>query len=230
MIYQNDVLILLDIVLTKARILREQFSKWEDDANLEELLFHFDKFKIDYQKLKEAIPEDFATESQLSRHYSWLERYLGEQKPQRCSSDIDNICEKDIEKFREDYIQYLMRKGIDQELKDKIFPLLQSDNCDSAVRKSFVVLTERLRKSFGQPGNVDGRELVNKVFGRGGILNNKIENEERESLRNLFDGMYGIFRNEFMHNDIEIDIVEAEGIISMINVLLKKIEKIKTKI
>lgn len=227
MIYRDKVLQLLDIVLTKARNLRVKF---DESASLKDLLSHFDKLERDYQKFEESIPEDFTTGSQLSRHYTYLKQYLREHKQQNCHNDIKDICDRDIEQFREDYLRYLIGKGVDKELNKEIFPLLQNNHCDSAVRKSFVVLTERLRSSFLQPRNVDGRVLVNNIFGKSGILSDKIEKDESESLRNLFDGMYGAFRNDVMHNDVEIDVVEAEGIISMINVLLKKIEKLKTKI
>lgn len=225
--YRDNVLILLDNILTKARIFREKF---DSNEALDELLLYFNLFEADYNCFIEAVPKDFNSNSDLKRHFYWLKRYLNQGKPSDCYSDITNICENDIEQYRNDYLKYLSEKDIDKELNDKVFVLLQTNNCDSAVRKAFVVLTERLRKIFSQPPDIDGCELVNNIFGGKGILINKIGKEERESLRNLLDGMYGTYRNKYMHNDLESNINEAEAIISMINLMIKKAIEIKDKI
>ncbi len=49
--------------------------------------------------------------------------------------------------------------------------------------------------------------------------------EERESMRNLLDGLFGVFRNVYDHRDVDPEWYEVEAVLSMINWALKRIDK-----
>jgi hypothetical protein len=48
-------------------------------------------------------------------------------------------------------------------------------------------------------------------------------------MRDLFGGMYGVFRNRFAHSDTESSWHEADAIISMVNYLLKRLPALRAE-
>jgi len=66
---------------------------------------------------------------------------------------------------------------------------------------------------------------VNQVFGQRGCLAEKTPEPERESMRNLLDGIFGVFRNLYDHRDVEPEWHEVEATLSLINWALKRIDK-----
>ena len=77
---------------------------------------------------------------------------------------------------------------------------------------------------YGIPENIDGVDLANAVFGQRGVMAGRIDDGEREEMRNLLAGMFGIFRNPYSHNEVEIEWTEVDAILSMVNWILKKLE------
>lgn len=84
---------------------------------------------------------------------------------------------------------------LDQRLRDAVTPLMQGGHYDSAVRKVFVVLTDRLRRAFGVSEQIDGDDLVNLVFGKGGNIPVALDDSKKQAMRNLISGFYGVYRN-----------------------------------
>jgi hypothetical protein len=108
---------------------------------------------------------------------------------------------------------------------DKITDLLIHLEYDSAIRKAFVILKSRLASRFNAPNNLDGTDLVNHIFGKSGSLSQHIKDNERQAMRDLLSGLYGVFRNRYGHEDIEPSWHETDAILSMINYVLKDIER-----
>ena len=115
----------------------------------------------------------------------------------------------------------------DPAIKTAIFPLLDGGHYDSAIRKVFVLLTDRIRRKFNVIEQIDGEELINKIFGGKNTLNLNIDDNTRQSLRNLLSGFYGIFRNKFAHNAIEPKQSEVKAVLEMANAILLEIELIE---
>ena len=115
----------------------------------------------------------------------------------------------------------------DAELALAISDLLAQRQLDSAIRKSFIVLKERLCKRFRVSRDLDGMELVNTIFGRNSDAVKTLRENERQAMRDLLAGMYGVFRNRFAHSDAEPMWAEADAIISMINHVLQEVSRIK---
>ncbi|OJA59343.1 hypothetical protein BGV69_09125 [Burkholderia ubonensis] len=97
---------------------------------------------------------------------------------------------------------------------------------DSAVRKVFVVMTDRLRRAFGVTESIDGEDLVNVVFGKGGKIPVALDDSQKQAMRNLISGFYGVYRNRFAHNDVEPDLAQARTIIEMANTIILDIEEL----
>jgi hypothetical protein len=88
-----------------------------------------------------------------------------------------------------------------------------------------VVLTDRLRAAFKARSDLDGRDLVNSIFGSSGLASSQIEQGEREAMRSLLDGLYGVHRNRYAHADETVGWYEAEATLSMINWTLMWLQK-----
>jgi len=114
----------------------------------------------------------------------------------------------------------------DQKLQDAVLPLIQGGHYDSAIRKAFIVLTDRLRSAFGVTDKIDGDDLINLVFGKGGKIPVALNDSKRRCYRNLVSGFYGVYRNKYAHNDIEPSLSEARAILEMCNNIIIEIEKI----
>lgn len=97
---------------------------------------------------------------------------------------------------------------------------------DSAVRKTFIVLTDRLRRAFGVADQIDGDELINLVFGKGGKIAVALDEAQKQAMRNLISGFYGVYRNDVAHNDVSIDRERARAIIEMANTIISDVETI----
>ena len=75
--------------------------------------------------------------------------------------------------------------------------------------------------------DLDGMELVNTIVGRNSDAVKTLRENERQAMRDLLAGMYGVFRNRFAHSDAEPMWAEADAIISMINHVLQEVSRIK---
>ena len=68
--------------------------------------------------------------------------------------------------------------------------------------------------------------LVNKAFGEGTLLIS--DNKERTSYRNLFSGMFTVFRNEYGHRFVDPTPEDGGAIIAFVNLLLKMLDNLKS--
>lgn len=218
----DDEIIILLRKLEKSAI--ELKSKFENNESIEKMKGRLEVFNSVYEELESKTDKELFSKSNLSRHVSFLNRYLNQDLPQNCESDINNICETDIEQFRKTYLEKRKSEYIDFELENNIKLLIESDQFDSAVRKAFLTLTERLRSKYKISKDKDGLELISLIFGKNGI--STIDIHEKESIRNLLSGLYGVFRNDFMHNLINKKKTEVSTIY-MINTVLHLLNEIE---
>ena len=192
--------------------------KFDNNDSIEILKGRLEVFNSIYEELSEKISFSEYPSSLLTRHIRFLNLYLGKKgDAEGCAGDIAEICNKDIDELKQMYLQNIKSKYIDLELEHNIKSLIETNQFDSAVRKSFLTLTERLRSKYNIPKNKDGVELINLIFGKSG--KSKINSSEKESLRDLLSGFYGVFRNDFMHTLQNKERTEI-SIIYMINTLL----------
>lgn len=203
-------------------------GKFETEVAAEELLKEAENFEVFWNNLKTILPKEIQNTGSLERHLSWMKRRLRERSPIECRSDIEDICKHDIPAIETAFREWCKSKAhFDVELAEKTIDLIARHELDSAVRKAFVILTTRLASKFEIPDNIDGSELVNRIFGKTGKVALVLNENERQSMRDLLAGLYGLFRNKYAHRDEEITWYEVEAVLPMINFVLKEIDKIK---
>src|SRR5690606_17354317 len=128
----------------------------------------------------------------------FLQYYLEQDAQESCVNDIS-----DILKFDLPHVEKTLRSRIknddsyDAEFAEKIGPLIRDQHFDSAIRRAFVILKERLVKRFDLTSNLDGNDLVNAVFGTKGVLTGHIPEQDQRAMRDLLVGLYGTFRNRY---------------------------------
>jgi hypothetical protein len=121
--------------------------------------------------------------------------------------------------------------NLDKELKERCLPILGAGNnpkhWDKAVRDAFLVLEERLRNVSGIPASEKNTSevLVNKVFGDASSL--ITDSKERTSYRNLYSGIFTVFRNKYGHRFVDPSPEDGGAIITFINLLLKMLDDLR---
>ena len=161
----------------------------------------------------------------LGRHLTFLRRYLIDNEKENCVQDVKDIVFFDLPTALRNLVANSGDdKHFDQRLKDGVMPLMNGGHYDSAIRKIFVVLTDRLRRAFGVAEEIDGDDLVNLVFGKGGKIPVALDDPKKQAFRNLISGFYGVYRNRFAHNDVEPTLAQARAIIEMANTIILDIE------
>jgi len=204
----------------------ELFNLFED-SEPDELLRHEEQLSDEADKLINISGLEWDECGNLGRHLHFLSYYLSRGNKSSCFADIRDILFSDLpEAFRNLIGKSIPESHLDQKLKDGVLPLVKGGHYDSAIRKAFIILTESLRRSFGVEEEIDGEDLVNLVFGKGGKIPVDLDDSKKQAYRNLIAGFYGVYRNKFAHNDAEASLSEVKAIIEMANNIIIEIESI----
>lgn len=198
-----------------------------EDAESSELL----RLQQELGELATRLIEDAGLEwdqcGSLGRHLKFLSYYLKRNDKEGCSADIRDILFSDLPATLRSLIAGAAdEQFLDEKLSDAVYPLLDGGHYDSAIRKSFIVLTDRLRRAFGIQAEFDGKDLINLVFGKGGKVPVALDDSKKQDLRNLISGFYGVYRNRYAHNNREANFADARSIIEMTNRILSEIETV----
>ena len=146
--------------------LRTKFQEGVDPA---ELLRDTQNLKALYEHLRDLLPESIRQASNFARHLGWMGHRLGEGSPDLCRADIDDICDHDLPELESGFRDWCAESvHYDSELVEKVSGLLIHREYDSAIRKGFVILKERLCAKFNADRSTDGVDLVNTIFGSNG--------------------------------------------------------------
>jgi len=204
---------------------RKKFHKKK--SRPDDLLLDVISIRAHYERLNEMLPDSVKNKCSAGRHISFMEIWLKKNNREACIGDIDDLCERDIAELEDMFNAWCKNpEHYDSELVEAIAELLAHRQLDSAIRKAFVVLKERLCKISGVSRELDGIDLVNKIFGKNSNIGNLGE-AERQSMRDLLAGLYGVFRNRFAHRHEEPSWAETDAIISMLNHILQELTRIK---
>ncbi len=218
LLYEYRVRDEFDRVRRLATRMKEKFERGVATA---ELLEDRDILEHACEGLLKALPADVRKVSNLLRHIGFMKYYLERGERQRTSGDFDEVAGRDLSLLEEAFKEWLSKHGhFDQEFADRISDLLYDQRLGDAIRSAFVVLTDRLRAAFSTRADLDGRDLVNSIFGGSGLAAPHLEQSEREAMRALLDGLYGVHRNRYAHGDVVVEWYEAEASLSMINWML----------
>jgi hypothetical protein len=201
-------------------------EKFERGVEASELLEDRDILEHACERLLRALPTPVSASSNIMRHIGLMKYYLERNKRERASSDFEEVAGSDLTLLEERFKEWLAKHGhFDEDFAKRIGDLLYDQRLGDALRAGFVMLTDRLRSAFALPHDVDGRDLVNAIFGAKGILAQHMDQSEREAIRNLLDGLYGVHRNRVAHADAAIQWYEAEAALTMINWTLMWLQK-----
>lgn len=221
LIYESRVRDELDRVRNYAERLKQAF---EADRSSDELRQDVENLRALYENLMAVLPEEVGR-SNMGRHLHFLDYYLQRDNKENCRGDVHDILNIDLPEIEEGFREWVKdAEHYDESLRRAVSELIARREYDSAVRKAFVILKERLIEKFGADHSLDGSELVNSIFGSSGTARGTIDPSECQAWRDLLAGLYGVFRNRFAHRDIDPTWAEADGVISMLNVVLQKLE------
>lgn len=219
---------------TAALSLRKTFLEWEahEDRREEELVNlrqgHTELVGA-VDDLVNALPDeviDTKSDGTLRRHLAWMDRFLREGSPQKCSSDIVDITERDLAAVWLAYeTWFTANSAVDDEFVRKVDRLLNIGQGDSAIRKAFAVFKSRLVASFPVSGDLDGERLAIAVFGANGSARGGVSDADCEGYLNLMKGLYALHQNETTHNDVTVDPQEAEAILMLLNSAIARLTK-----
>jgi hypothetical protein len=70
-----------------------------------------------------------------------------------------------------------------------------------------------------------GENLINKAFGKNGVLAYGKTPTEEAGIRNLFSGVYATFRNPRMHRIVKDESETVLAVITMVDMLMRIIDE-----
>lgn len=124
--------------------------------------------------------------------------------------------------------------NLDPELKKRCLPTLGAGSddpmlWDTAVRTAVVILEERIRTVAGiGDSSRTGIALVNAAFADKGTMAAAFERDaERQSYRDLYAGVVGVFRNRYAHRLVDPTPEDGGTLIVFVNLLLKMIDDLE---
>lgn len=224
LLYEYRVRDAFDRLRSYALRLRQMFDA---DRSADELLVDAENVRELYAALREILPKEVRDTSNLGRHLNFMTDFLRKGQPSRCRQDVEEILNLDLPNLESAFREWCKSLiHYDEELAEKIGDLLVRAEYDSAVRKAFVILRSRLKGRFGIEEELDGVDLVNRIFGRSGHPLLLLGEPERQAYRDLLSGLYGVFRNRYAHRDDGGSWYEADAVLSMVNCVLKQLESI----
>lgn len=92
----------------------------------------------------------------------------------------------------------------DNELRRRCEDLLAADlHYDRAIREACVILEDRVRKATGADKNVVGVSLMQKAFGRNGLLRLSEHDQEQVGAMQIYSGVMAFFRNAAGHSVVD---------------------------
>ena len=228
------MLIYLQETIGELRKLRDYAEnlrkKFDQEREPDELLLDAESLDQRLRLIISNLP-DAAMSGNSRRHLSWLVGELRKGSKRTCRQDIDDLADNDIPSTIDALEKWCAKmEHLDSELRDAIVPLIRTMQFDSAIRKAFVVLTERFRAIYGFSNSKDGEDLVNQVFGKDSIFHTTLEATKKASYRNYYAGIFGVIRNKFAHGDHDARVSELEAAVASVNLGLEILEELKVSI
>ena len=213
----------LDSVESAMQSIAVKFQQDRPDAEiLNEAKGVYDRL----QGLQDLVPPSQALNSAVS-HASWLVKRVGEDLKSCSEGDVADLIQRDLPGIYESVYAWLERPPfLDAQLLKALSPLITINQLDSAVRKAFVLLKDRLVRKFGLDATKDGPDLVNLVFGAKSIYLTTMDASEKQAYRDFFSGLFGLMRNRYAHNDIHPDLAETDAVVGSVNLGMKLLEQI----
>ena len=181
----------------------------------------------------EALPpeaDSWRGTTGLSRHLWFIDKRLNEKSPALCAGDPIDIASNDLPEILKEFERwYEQQSPIHTDLGRRLYPHIAAGQLNSALREAWPFFKTRMVEEFGLTGDLDGHDLVNKLFGNTGATADLLPNSEREGYLNLFKGLYALNRNPVSHNDVQANPEYAAAVLALINSTLLRVEMVVNK-
>jgi len=241
----NKIIKQLRDLLRAAMRLKESFDKAQSIDVIRPLAENYQRA---FDELKKMCPEDIVT-NDLMRHSTFLAKYVGENKLDRCSADISDICFTDIFIVEELYLRYIMETEDPNEKYydwQNIHPIIlkiakkrfESQHHADAVEASFKEINDLIKKRYKKVAKqeLDGSSLMRKAFTS--TPNNEfspvfsLADNSSDSGRNIQQGYMDIFagamqgiRNPKAHANMDVNPDEAWEMVVLASHLMRMWDK-----
>jgi uncharacterized protein (TIGR02391 family) len=115
----------------------------------------------------------------------------------------------------------------DDELRRRCEDLLTaSTHYDRVIREACVILENRVRKAIGAGKSLYGVSLMERAFGKSGLLKLSDEEQEQVGAMQIYRGVMAFFRNAAGHNLIDsYDQEDALRFVVLVDLLLKTLSE-----
>ena len=162
----------------------------------------------------------------LRRHLWFIELRLRQGFKEACFSDVTDILHTDLPSgFGVLLLLEQEAPHLHGRVVERVMPLVDAGHLAAAIREVFPILTTHLRQRFLISANIDGDELVNSIFGANSTVTN-LEGPKKSAYRNLMSGFYGVYRNNYAHNDIDPTSAEVHAVVELANSLMFEMERL----
>lgn len=224
LIYVDEILSEIESIKEYSQIIKEKFDK---DFPVEEVLLDARALEKRVEYLFSILPDD-CQGGYTQRHVGFIKYYLEKRSIDSCRLDIEEIINTDLPSLGNAIKKWANNLSYtDVELKNGVKTLVKTGQFDSVVRKSFVILKTRLCKKYSLDTNLDGDKLVNEVFGKDSKYLEHINVDQKQIYRNLFSGLFGLIRNRYAHNNVEVSLIEMDLALSAVNYCLMVIDDLR---
>jgi uncharacterized protein (TIGR02391 family) len=225
--------------------LKESIDKLQ---SIEAIRILSDNYKKELKSLELICPKEIL-HSNLYRHSQFLERYIREDKLERCIGDINDLCFTDIFLAEELYLNFLFTSKDPAEKYydwNSIHPIIlkvakkrfENGHYSDSVEASFKEINDNIKKHYKKLTNIemDGMTLMRKVFSSSQNNNFNpvfpLADNSTESGKNIQLGYMEIFagsmqgiRNPKAHENININPDEAWELVILASHLIKMYKK-----
>ena len=186
--------------------------------------------RVAVDKLFEALPTEARQEileaTNLMRHLGWIKYRLAQNLPGACRIDPIDIVKLDVPEVLKRFEKWYERHSPTAiTFENRLERHIATGDLNAALREAWPFFKTRMVTMFGITDNLDGHKLVDKLFGSNGATVGILGNSEREGYLNLFKGLYSLDRNIVSHNDIPANQEWAEGVLTLINHALVRMEE-----
>ena len=208
-----------------AEVLRHQVEV--GSAEFEEACSEFERrfaeLETEVKALTQALPHGVSARTELPRHMWFCRHWIARGQPTGCGTDPSSIVERDLPAVIRAFGQwYEAQSQIDASYAKRLHSFNSVSHINSAAREAWAIFKTRTTEAYDLPGDLDGHQLVDRLFGDDDPAVSSLSDRERRGYHNLFKGLYTLYRNPVAHNDQEPNPAEADALIALIGICLSQ--------
>lgn len=130
------------------------------------------------------------------------------------------------------YATERLQRGLHRLIEAEARPQFLIGKYELGVFAAMKAIEVRVRQLCGLGDEVIGVDLMNRAWGKGGLLVDPDSVAgEQEGTRALFAGSYGVFRNPSGHREVNYDdVVEAAEMVQTASLLMRILDRAETRV